>query len=432
MKQQKRIAVIGSGISGLGASLHLAADHQVTLFEADARAGGHAHSVDVTLDQITHPVDTGFLVFNHKTYPHLVKLFERLGVQTSASEMSFAVSVGPQRIEWAGTSIDSLFAQRSNIVSLAHWRMIADLLRFNRQATQIATQLERTGQAHPDAPLLLREYLNKYGYSQAFCHRYLLPMAAAIWSSPISETLSFPIKTFAQFCHNHGLLQIFGRPQWYTVTNGSRSYVNAVLSKLTDVRLSTPVMQVRQGPLGSIVQAKDGTHTFDAVIFACHSDQALALLGDATAQEHQVLSQVKYQPNIAWLHTDATLMPKRKRAWAAWNYLSQDNADHEPSVCVTYWLNRLQPLPFKQQVFVTLNPPHPPAAACVLGRYDYSHPLLGNEAVAAQQTLASIQGTNGRWFAGAWTGFGFHEDGLSSGLAAATAVRQALEQPHAS
>lgn len=413
-----KTAVIGSGISGLAAALRLSATHQVTLFEAQPRLGGHAHSVEITLDGITAAVDTGFLVYNERTYPHLVRLFEQLDVPTAPSDMSFAVSVGPHAFEWCGTSLSTLFAQPANALRPGFWRMLADIVRFNRQATALALRAE-AGQAADLLAMPLGEFLDRHRYSKVFRDGYLLPMAAAIWSCPMRTMAAFPMGSFARFFHNHGLLSLTDRPQWHTVRGGSREYVRRIAARLDDVRAGTPVLAIRRlgqdGAAGAAVTTAQGTEAFDHVVLACHSDQAMALLADLHPEERSVLQAIPYQPNRAWLHTDESLMPRRRTAWAAWNYLS-DGDPESPSVSVTYWLNRLQPLPFTRPVLVSLNPLKAPAEDRTIAVYDYEHPIFDQNAVAAQRRLAGLQGRRSTWFAGAWTGYGFHEDGLRSGL----------------
>lgn len=401
-----RIAVIGSGIAGLSAAWLLAPRHDVVLFEAENRAGGHSHTVDVTLDGITHPVDTGFLVHNDRTYPNLIRLFARLGVATPASDMSFAVS--RPGLEWAGSSLATLFAQPANLLRPGFWRMLADILRFNRQAQRLLLRARHD-------QLTLGQLLDRGHYSREFRQWYLYPMGAAIWSTPVAGMAAFPAETFLQFCLNHGLLQIFDRPQWKTVQGGSREYVQAMLAALPDVRLSCPVLRVQRRHGGVRLDSARGTEVFDRVVFACHTDQTLALLEDPYDTEREVLAAIRYLPNTAWLHTDASLMPQRRRAWSAWNYYSQGGGEDAP-VAVTYWLNRLQPLPFRRDVFVTLNPPAPPAADAVIRRISYSHPQLDQAAYRAQQLLPALQGRDRIYFCGAWAGYGFHEDGLKSGM----------------
>jgi len=422
------IAVIGSGIAGLTAADRIAFRHSVTLFEADNRPGGHAHTVDVTLDGRTFGVDTGFLVYNERTYPTLIRLFESLEVPIATSDMSLAVSVAADDVEWSGTSLRSLFAQPANLARPAFWRMLTDIRRFNREATALAESV-----AGPDNDgRSVGEFIAQGRYGDGFRDWYLMPMAAAIWSCPLVTMLSFPMATFARFCHNHGLLQITDRPQWYTVRGGSREYVDRLLARFRRhggmLRLASPVGSVRRGTGGSggvVVQGRAGsqafTESFDQVVFACHSDQALALLSDADPDETALLGAIRYQQNRAWLHTDDRLMPRRRSAWSAWNCLSTGRPD-APSLAVTYWLNRLQPLPAATPLFVTLNGPTPPDAAKTLAAFDYAHPVFDGEAIAAQRALPAIQGRRGSWFCGAWAGYGFHEDGCKSGLEVADAL----------
>lgn len=422
--------MIGGGIAGLGAAHRLASQHQVTLFEAAAYVGGHTHTVDIEVDGIAAAVDTGFLVFNERTYPHLIALFDSLGVPTAGSDMSFSVSVGPHDFEWCGSNLGALFAQPTNALSPRFWSMLADIMRFNRQATAMA----RARSLDADAALPLSQWLDAHRYGRPFREGYLLPMAAAIWSCPTDTMMAFPVASFVRFCDNHGLLQVANRPRWFTVRGGARQYVERIVAGLQDVRIATPVRAVLREPLDQqrsaaaqrvAVVTDSGRETFDHVILACHSDQALALLPDASAQEREVLGAIGYQPNRAYLHLDTDLMPRRRRAWAAWNYLSAGRFGVDspglgsPSVAVTYWLNRLQPLPIAQPVMVTLNPPKPPRPEQTLKVIDYSHPVFDLKAVAAQRRLHEIQGDRNTWFAGAWAGYGFHEDGLKAGLAAA-------------
>ncbi|MGH6649157.1 NAD(P)/FAD-dependent oxidoreductase [Aquabacterium sp.] len=429
----KRIAVVGSGVAGLGAAARLSAaagDRHVTLFEADERFGGHAHTVDVTLadpsgKRITHGVDTGFLVMNERTYPQLLGLLDALGVARATSDMSFSVQV-PQAarglsglrpgLEWCGSSLDTVFAQRRNLASPSFWRMLADLVRFNRLATALAVRGEDAELAQP-----ISDFLRSHRFGAAFREGYLLPMIACIWSCPTEQMLRFPMATLIRFCHNHGLLQVTNRPQWYTVQGGSRQYVNRLVGRLADARLSTPVRGLTvlgEGGLGGVMLHTDaGTERFDEVVLACHSDQALAMLGGgATFEERELLGAVGYHRNRAVLHTDTSLLPRNPRAWAAWNYerAGSPDAEHQ-GVCLHYLINRLQPLPWSTPVIVSLNPLREPRADKVLSSHDYAHPVFDLAAIQAQKRLPEIQGKRGLWFCGAWTGYGFHEDGLKSG-----------------
>lgn len=403
-----RIAVIGSGIAGLGAAWLLAPRNEVVLYEAASYAGGHSNTVDVTLDGVTHPVDTGFLVHNDRTYPNLIQLFSLLGVDTPHSEMTFSVSLPGEDLEWAGSDLGTLFCQPRNLLRPAFWRMVSNILRFNRHAQDLLVHARHHGHS-------LGRLLDEQGYSQEFRRWYLYPMGAAIWSTPLTGMEAFPAETFLQFCLNHGLLQIFDRPQWKTVRNGSREYVKAMLRLLPDTRLDCPVSAVVRDGDGVVVTSVRGSERFDRVVMATHTDISLALLKDAHPQEREVLAGIRYQPNTAWLHTDASLMPARRKAWSAWNYYSRGSGGDRP-VAVTYWLNKLQPLPFRSDVFVTLNPPEPPAHGTIIERIEYAHPQLDGAAYEAQRKLPGIQGLDRVYFCGAWASYGFHEDGLKAGM----------------
>ncbi len=425
-RAKRRVAVVGSGISGLAAARTLADAADVVLFEADAHFGGHAHTVDLRLDGVNHGVDTGFLVFNHATYPELVRLFDDLGVATAPSEMSFSVQVPEIGLEWSGCSLDTVFTQRGNLFKPRFLGMLRDLLRFNRIATAIAERGQDAAMAQP-----ISEFLDEQGFSSAFRDWYLLPMLGCIWSCPTDQMLRFPVATMIRFCHNHGLVRVTGRPQWHSVQGGSREYVRRMLADIPDARLNRPVTSIRRMPRSAVssgvwVDSATGSERFDAVVLAGHSDQSLALLGSqASAAERAVLGAIRYQRNRAVLHTDASLLPRRTKAWAAWNYVRSPEAAQQPSgVCLHYLINRLQALPWAQPVLVSLNPTREPAAGTVQGEFDYAHPVFDLAAMAAQRRLPEIQGIEQVWFAGAWTRYGFHEDGLRSGLAVAAALRE--------
>ena len=412
-----KVAVIGAGISGLACAYRLAkvkAGIDVTLFEANGYFGGHTNTVDVTLDGITHGVDTGFLVFNHRTYPNLVKLFEELDVPTTATDMSFSVSLTDRRLEWAGSDLNTVFTQRRNLLRPAFLRMLADILRFNRTTTALALAGKDVQLAEPVSRFLEREK-----FSMAFRDWYLLPMIGAIWSCSTSQMMAFPIGTLIRFCHNHGLLQVNDRPQWRTVNGGAREYVRRMLPVIGDARVSAAVTSVRRSAHGVEIDSARGLEHFDHVVLACHSDQALALLADPSHAESATLGAIGYAPNRAVLHTDVSLLPAQ-RAWSAWNYESRTGAlGDEPQLCVHYLINKLQPLPFRTPVIVSLNPVREPRRDTVMREFAYSHPVFDQAAVRAQRSLPSMQGVRNTWFAGAWTGYGFHEDGLKSGLEAA-------------
>jgi len=426
---KRRVAVVGSGISGLSVAWSLAKEANVTLFEADERFGGHAHTVDITLDGITHGVDTGFLVYNERTYPELIRLFETLRVRTAKSDMSFSVQSRAEHLEWNGATLNTVFAQRRNVLRPRFWWMLRDILRFNRLATELA---ENAAEAALQEPIA--DFLERQGFNDAFRDWYLLPMIGCIWSCPTEQMLQFPIATLIRFCHNHGLIQVNDRPQWYTVVGGSREYVRRMINGIPDARSHTPVKRVRRlegvpGPRWAVTTG-DGESRYDEVVLACHTDQSQALVGDADPALRDWLSQLRYQPNRAVLHTDARLMPRSRRAWAAWNYerapaLSQE----QTGICLHYWLNRLQPLPWKTPVFVSLNPAREPDPSTVIREFSYDHPVFDLKAIQAQQRLNEFQGRDGLWLAGAWTRYGFHEDGLMSGLAVVNGMRQAWAHP---
>ena len=412
----KRIAVIGGGIAGLASAWLLSRRHRVTLFEAGDYVGGHTNTIDIAVEGHRHPIDTGFLVFNDRTYPNLCALFACLGVASVESEMSFGVSLAEPEIEWAGSDLGTVFAQRSNLLRPAFLGMLSDILRFNRETTRMA--------AEGDAPpVSLGDYLAAGRYGSAFRDWYLLPMASAIWSCPTRTMLDYPLATFARFCHNHGLLQIFDRPRWRTVAGGGREYVRRILDELDDVQVATPVLGVDRRPDGVWLRCRDGAERFDEVVFACHSDQTLAILGaGASLDERRILGAVKYQPNLALVHTDTALLPRRRKVWSAWNYLAGAGRPDERPVSVSYLINRLQPLPFETPVVVSLNPFREPAPGKLIRRIEYAHPVFDQAAVDAQAALPTIQGQRHSWFAGAWTGYGFHEDGLKSALVVARAL----------
>ncbi len=408
-KIRHRIAVIGSGISGLASAYFLARQHDVCLFEAGNYFGGHTNTVDVTLEGQTHPVDTGFLVFNQATYPNLIALLAELGVSSYATNMSFGVSLDDGRLEWAGTRLDTVFAQRSRLLSPSFLGMLRDIMRFNAAAEKNLQQASVDGTT-------LGQLLDKGRYGTMFRHAYLLPMAAAIWSSSPGDILQFPASTFLRFCINHALLQVRNRPQWQTVQGGGRAYVRKIVATLADCRINMPVHTVERSNDAVTIVSAAGREQFDAVVFATHTPDTLRMLSDANDSERKLLSGISYQSNKAILHTDKRLMPQHRKVWSAWNYLGAGATDQQGPVCVSYWLNQLQNLPFSTPVIVTLNPFIAPAPETVIAQFDYEHPVFNHTAIAAQQQLPAIQGKNRTWFAGAWTGYGFHEDGLKSAL----------------
>ena len=400
------IAVIGSGISGLAAAWLLSRRHRVTLYEADSRVGGHSHTVEA----MGTPVDTGFIVYNEATYPNLTALFAHLNVPNTPTEMTFAVSLDDGRLEYSGTDLGGLFAQRRNIVSPRFWSMLRDLERFYRRAPR---------DLHGIGEVSLGDYLDRLGCGQAFRDDHLYPMAAAIWSTPANRIADHPAASFIRFCENHGLLKLSGRPAWRTVSGGSREYVARLLADFSgEVRTGARVVRIVRDADGVSLTVSGETVRHDHAVIAGHADQALAMLGDADEAEQRLLGAIHYRANDTVLHSDTTIMPRRQRVWSSWNYASRTDTA-EPQLSVTYWMNRLQPIPESPPMLVTLNPLREPDPALVYHRQVYHHPVLDGPAAAAQQGLWSLQGRRRTWFCGAWFGAGFHEDGLQSGLAVA-------------
>ena len=420
-----RIAIVGSGISGLAAAHALQGQAAITLFEAADYFGGHAHTVDVTLPAtqgpVTHGVDTGFLVFNERTYPNLIKLLANLKVEVAKSDMSFSVQVpraDGQQLEWSGSSLSSVFAQRKNLVNVRFLRMLSDIMRFNKVTTALANANAETAMMQP-----LGDFLKDQKLSDEFRDWYFLPMMGCIWSCPTDQMLQFPVATMIRFCYNHGLIQVTNRPQWWTVKGGARHYVDKIIAHIADKRLNTPVRRITRDAAGVHVTTDAGTELFDKVVLATHSDQSLAMLQAPSAAEQSALGAIRYQPNRAVLHTDASVLPQSKIAWAAWNYERAQQTDRESSqVCLHYLLNMLQPLPFTQSVIVSLNPLKEIARQHIMAEFDYAHPVFDLAAIRAQGEVAALQGQQNTYFCGAWTGYGFHEDGLKSGLKVAEQI----------
>ena len=414
----RRIAVIGAGISGLGAAHLLAGTNRVTLFEAEARLGGHARTV-IAGRRGDQPVDTGFIVFNQVNYPNLTRLFDRLGVPVAKSDMSFAASIDGGRIEYGLGGLDIIFAQRANLVRPAFLGMMRDILRFNAHAAATTRDPAET----------IGGLIERLRLGDWFRDYYLLPFSGAIWSTPLEKILDFPAETMIRFFENHALLNYSGQHQWYTVAGGSIQYVSRLEAALrrqgAEIRLAAPVEAVRRRPGAVEVRARGGDwEAFDEVVFASHSDQALAMLSDATPEERAALGAVRYQPNEAVLHADESLMPKRKAVWSSWNYAEERGARRD-RIALTYWMNSLQPIPKDDPLFVTLNATRPIREELIYDQSTFHHPVYDLAALEAQKTIRAMNGARGTWFCGAWMRNGFHEDGLASAVEVAEAVTRA-------
>jgi uncharacterized protein len=431
-KPRMKLAIVGSGISGLAVA-HTLKDHaDITVFEAGDYFGGHTHTVDITLPTtqglVTHGVDTGFLVFNERTYPNLINLFAELNVETAPSDMSFSVKVpgalNGKALEWSGTDLNSVFAQRGNLVNPRFWRMLLDVMRFNALCTRIAKEQREKELQQP-----LSDFLRTHQFSEPFRDWYFLPMLGCIWSCPTDQMLQFPVATMIRFCHNHGLIQVTNRPQWFSVVGGARNYVEKILAGVHDKRLNTPVRLIERDAHGVRVITDGHAERFDQVVIATHTDQALSLLREASGEERSLLGAIRYQDNRAVLHTDASVLPANPKTWAAWNYERAASSERESSrVCLHYLLNRLQRIPFAQPVVVSLNPLQAIDPATIVGEYDYAHPVFDLGAIEAQKRLPLLQGQQHTWYAGAWTGYGFHEDGLKSGLQVGRALLKLIHE----
>ena len=417
LQQGSKIAVIGSGAAALGAAWSLSRHHDITIFETNAHLGGHANTVEICeADGRRIAVDTGFIVYNERTYPNLIRMFDHLAVPTRATDMSFGVSLDQGAMEYSGESLGGLFGQPVNLVRPRFLGMVADILRFYRNAPKLMTMAE-------PGPSL-GEYLSANRYGKAFIQDHLLPMAAAIWSAPASAMMDFPAISFVRFCSNHGLLQLADRPQWRTVIGGSREYVRRLTSDMRHkALLNTPVLAIeRHGSGVEVITAGGHREGFDEVVIGCHADEALGLLASPSEDERRLLGAFGYQENLAVLHGDTALMPKRQKLWASWNYMGRTGADGARQLCVSYWMNRLQSLEAKAPVMVTLNPITPPRPETIHASFVYHHPMFDGAAMAAQGQLGRIQGANRVWFCGSYFGYGFHEDAFSSGLATAEAM----------
>ncbi len=422
----QRIAVVGSGISGMAAAWYLSQRHHVTLFEATDRLGGHTATIDVTLDGEHHAIDTGFIVFNDRTYPHFQRLLAELGVASQPTEMSFSVHETLHDFEYNGHTLGSLFAQRGNLLSPRFYRLLGDIVRFNRRARH---ELDR-GSLSDD--ISLGDYLDRAGYGRDFQRRYLLPMGAAIWSASIRDMRTFPALFFLRFFHHHGLLSVNDRPQWYTLVGGSRAYIPTLTAPYAEsIRLATPVLSIRRNPDGVMLTTAQGHEQYDQVVLACHADQALKLLDDASLAELEVLTSLPYRDNDVVLHTDTRLLPRRRHAWASWNYRLDGRGD-AARAAVTYNMNILQRLDTANTFCVTLNDSAAIDPTKVLGRFRYAHPQFSLAGQAAQARHAEISGADRRThFCGAYWRNGFHEDGVWSALRVARALGCDEPLPHA-
>ena len=424
MKRERlRIAVIGTGISGNAAAWLLNQHHDISVFEKGSWIGGHCNTVNVVskdprLNRVI-PVDTGFIVYNEKTYPNLTALFTHLNVATEPSDMSFSASVDNGAFEYSGYSLRTMLAQKRNLVRPRFWNMVWDIMRFFREAAADADRPE-------NRRIALGTYLTGNGYSEAFLRDYLLPLGSSIWSASLQDMRAYPLEAFVRFFKNHGLLEAKqkDRPQWRTVTGGSRAYVQRLTKDFAHrIRLNCGVKALRRYPQRIEITLEDDTmEIFDHVIVATHSDQALRILSDATTMERKLLGAIRYERNRAILHTDTSLMPKRRKAWASWNYISAASDEDTRLVCLTYWMNLLQNIDRKCPLFVTLNPHCEPRAGTAIADFEYDHPIFDHAALEAQRHLWALQGVNRTWFCGAYFGHGFHEDGLQAGLAVGEAL----------
>lgn len=411
----QNIAIIGAGVSGLSAAYELSAYNQVTLFEAESRLGGHARTVMAGRNGDV-PVDTGFIVFNHHNYPNLTRMFDELDVPTKKSIMGFAASIGGGEIEYGLNNLSALTAQRRNLLRPQYMRMISDILRFQKLALRTAR----------DPDMTLGAFLDELRLGEWFRRYYLLPMAGAIWSSTPEQMEDFPARSLVQFFHNHALLTT-KQHQWHTVDGGSIQYVSRIARAIEGnggiIRAGSAVQGVRRRGGGAEIRVTGGEwQRFDKVIFACHSDQAIRMLEDPTAAERKIVGAIRYQPNTAVLHRDESQMPRRRKCWTSWVFVSPDRQPR-PQIGLTYWMNSLQGIPESEPLFVSLNPAEPIRDELVYDQAEFSHPVFDRAAMRAQQALPSIQGLNGTYFCGAWTRWGFHEDGYHSAMQVVESIR---------
>jgi predicted NAD/FAD-binding protein len=412
----RRIAVVGSGVAGLSAAWLLSSRHHVTLYEAEHRIGGHSNTVMAPTGTGVTPVDTGFIVYNARNYPNLVALFDHLGVASEETDMTFSASLDGGALEYSSEGLNGLVGQRGNAFNPRFWGMIGDLLRFYAQAPRLLGRSDI-------ADVTLGQYLDAHGYGDAFVEDHLLPMGAAIWSTTAAQMRAYPLEAFIRFFANHSLMNLVGRPKWRTVTGGSRQYVERLRSQIASVRGGTAVTEIRRGyGYATVGDALGNIERFDDVVIATHADQALSLLGDADNEERALLGAFTYTDNLAVLHNDTALMPKRRRVWGSWTYIGESSDTGERPLCVTYWMNKLQNLDPAHPLFVTLNPTRPIAEGKMIQSFSYTHPLFDHAAIAAQRQLWRLQGRRNTFFAGSYFGSGFHEDALQAGLAAAEAA----------
>ena len=406
----QKIAIIGSGISGLASAYFLSDKFQVKLYEKNDYLGGHSNTVEVDYAGKKIAVDTGFIVFNHQTYPNLKAFFELLNVAYEKSQMSFSVKIDNGRIEYAGTNLASVFAQFKNVLNWRFLQMLGDILRFNKEAQNILKK-------EFDPSYKLENLLDDLHLKDYFRNYYLLPMSGAIWSCPLETMLAYPAQSFVRFFKNHGLLSVADQPQWYTVSGGSREYVKKIAAKIgtNSISLNDAVISVERKKGQILVQSQKGEETFDHVLFACHGNQVLSILQNPTSQEKEILSNFSYQPNLAVLHCDTSVMPKHKKAWASWVYGKNGDQKNE-SIAITYWMNNLQNIDKTYPLFVTLNPNQEIAANKIFAKFNYEHPIFDEAAVSSQNKINEIQGLDRIYFCGAYQKYGFHEDGISSAL----------------
>lgn len=402
-----KLAIVGSGISGLGTAYLLDKKHDITIYEKNDYIGGHSRTVDINIDGTIVPVDTGFIVFNYRNYPNLTGLFQHIGVDVEESDMSFGVSIDNGWLEYGTRRPLDIFSQKSNLLRLQFWGMLFDILKFNKNAKK-----------YINSEISLGQCLQELGLGDWFKDYYLLAMGGAIWSTPLKEMLEFPASTFIRFFDNHGLLTVNQQPQWFTVKGGSKEYVRILSKTFKDkIKLSCPVEKIiRKDGYVEILSGDGQIEVFDAVIMACHSDQALKMLVQPSDEERNILGAVKYQPNEMFLHCDTSFLQKRKNAWSSWVYLSENKKDETNSVSLSYWMNNLQPLNTNQPIIVTLNPHRKPEQSKIFDKYTFEHPVFDSGAINAQQELDKIQGKDKIWYVGAWQRYGFHEDGLLSAV----------------